>query len=80
MNTTEALQWIAGIFEEPADRLTEKTLRKDIMTWDSLGTLTLMAGLDEQFDVHLSEQEIEGMQSVGDILAILRRNGKLTEG
>jgi acyl carrier protein len=77
MNVEEALNWIAEVFEEAPGRLKAETLRKDVATWDSLGTLTLIAGLDERFDVHLSEKEIEGMQSVADILEILRRGGKL---
>jgi acyl carrier protein len=52
-------------------------LRKDIPGWDSLGTLSLIAALDERFDIHLSEEDIEGMQSVADLLEILRRHGAM---
>ncbi len=80
MKAQDAVNWIAEVFEEPAGRITADTLRKEIPGWDSLGTLSLIAGLDERFDVHLSETDIEGMQRVSDILDILRRNGKLDEG
>jgi acyl carrier protein len=64
----------------PSGRITAETLRKEIPGWDSLGTLSLIAGLDERFDVHLSEEgDIDGMQRVSDILDILRRNGKLED-
>lgn len=79
MNTQEALTWIAGVFEEPAGRLSTDTPRSDIPSWDSLGTLTLIAAFDERFDIHLSEQDIDGMKRVGDVIDILRRNGKLTD-
>jgi acyl carrier protein len=75
MNTREALAWIAEVLEESPDRLAEDTPREHIPTWDSLGLLTLMAALDEKFDIQLSEEEMEGMTSIGDILAILRRDG-----
>jgi acyl carrier protein len=79
MTTPEALAWITEIFEEVPGRLAAETPRPDIPGWDSLGTLTLIAALDERCDIHLSEQDIETMQSVGDILGILRQNGALTE-
>ena len=34
-----------------------------------------MAALDERFNIQLSEEEMEGMEHVSDILAILRRDG-----
>jgi acyl carrier protein len=80
LKTQEALEWIAGVFEEPADRISADTMRPEILGWDSLGTLTLIAALDEQFDVHLSQKDIDAMNGVRDVLDLLRRNGKLEEG
>ena len=80
LKTQEALEWIAGVFEEPVEKITPETLRQDILGWDSLGTLTLIAALDERFDVHLTEKDIDAMKRVGDVLDILSRNGKLEQG
>lgn len=80
MNTQEALSWIAEVFEEPDGRIAAATERTAIAGWDSLGTLSLIAALDEKFDIHLDEKEIEGMAKVDDILAVLRRQGALSEG
>ena len=77
MNIEEALQWIAEVFEESPGRITATTLRKEIPGWDSLGTLSLIAALDERFDIHLSEQDIETIQGVADLFEILRRTGAL---
>jgi acyl carrier protein len=76
MTTEEAVKWVADLFEEPADNISPETPRDNIPTWDSLGVLTLMAGLDEQFDVVLTEEELRGMQKVADILDLLRKHGK----
>ena len=54
---TEALSWIAELFEEPVENIQPETLRDDIESWDSLGILALMASLDEDFDIILSEDE-----------------------
>jgi len=73
----EALKWIGEMFEQ-TDLLTPDTLRDDIPVWDSLGTLTLMAGMDEKFGIMLSDAELRAMTKVDDILAVLRREGKLS--
>ncbi len=78
MTQKEALEWIARLFEEKPERLTPDTVRDDIPAWDSLGILTLMADLDSQLGIQLSDDEVQGMKSVKDILDILQRNGKLS--
>ena len=73
----EALNWIAELFEQSAGQLQPETRRDDIPAWDSLGVLTLMAGLDEKYGIMLSDVELRAMTKVGDILDVLRRQGKL---
>lgn len=77
IGTAEALAWVADVFQEPVDGITEETPRSSIAMWDSLGVLTLMAELDEKFDLVLSDQELRAMKKVGDILTVLRNQGKL---
>ncbi|WP_280153988.1 acyl carrier protein [Piscinibacter sp. XHJ-5] len=77
MNLQDALAWISEVFEESPGRIAASTLRKEIPGWDSLGTLSLIAALDERFDIHLSEQDIEALQSVNDVFDVLRRHGAL---
>jgi acyl carrier protein len=77
MNQTEALVWVAFLFEEPPEKIQPDTKREDIPAWDSLGVLTLMAALDEKFDILLTEEEMQTMKSVQDILNILDKNGKM---
>ena len=78
MTTQEdALKWIGEMFEQPG-QLAPETLRENIPVWDSLGTLTLLAGLDERFGIMLSDWELRAMTKVDDILAVLRREGKLS--
>ncbi|MFN0171027.1 MAG: acyl carrier protein [Bryobacteraceae bacterium] len=73
----EALAWVAAMFAEAPGRLTPDTARADIAEWDSLGVLTVMASLDSDFDIVLSDEEVQSMRKVNDILDILRKNGKL---
>ena len=77
MTQDEAVFWLAELFEESPGGLSAETRRDDISAWDSLGILTLMASLDSDHDIILTEEEMQGMQSVGDILGVLRRHEKI---
>ena len=77
MTQDDALHWIAELFEEPPSNIRADTPKDAIPTWDSLGVLTLMAGLSERFDITVDTTELDGMKTVDDILAVLRRAGKM---
>jgi acyl carrier protein len=78
MTESEALKWIAELFEESSDAITPGIPRTAIPAWDSLGVLTLIAALDEKFDIAVTDGDIQGLETVGDILSILRRSGKVS--
>ena len=75
MTENEVLSWIADLFEEPLENIKPETSRKDIPGWDSLGVLNLMAGLDEEFNIQLTDEEIQELREVEDILKMLRQYG-----
>jgi acyl carrier protein len=79
MNTQETLRWIAELFEQDPEQFGPETLRDEIPAWDSVGVLTLMAGIDKKFGVLLTNSEISEMKSVGDVLGILRKNNKISD-
>jgi acyl carrier protein len=76
-NTEEALAWIAELFEENPDNVKADTPREKIEAWDSLGMLTLMSRLDEDFNIILEEDQASELKSIADLLAILRSHGCL---
>mgnify|MGYP001792735359 CR=1 FL=1 len=41
---------------------------RDYEEWDSLGRLSLIAALDEEFDLQIEDKEFEKLVTVGDIL------------
>jgi acyl carrier protein len=75
----QALHWIATLFNEAPGRLTPDTARADIADWDSLGMLALMSGLDADYGIVLTDDEVLSMRGVSDILAVLRRHGQLAD-
>lgn len=78
MTEGEALAWLARLFDEPVEKVKTDTARDSIVGWDSLGMLTLMADLDEKFDVQVGEQDVSGMTAVADVLNLLKKHGKVT--
>lgn len=78
MTEREAIEWIAKVFETSPDQLTPDTSREGVPAWDSLGVLTLMANLDSDFGIVLTDDDVQGIKTVGDILHVMKRNRKLT--
>ena len=73
-STGEILTWVAEVFEAPAENIRPETKRDEIAAWDSLGILTLMARMDEDFHFLPTDAEIDQMKSVGDIIDVLRKH------
>ena len=46
---------------------------KTISSWDSTMHLNLVLAIEEQFEVQLSPEEIEGMHSIGEAAAMLEK-------
>lgn len=69
--TDEILAWVAEIFETPLEKIRPETKREEIEAWDSLGILTLIARMDEDFHILLTDEEIQRLRSVGDIVDFL---------
>jgi len=77
MTTEQALAWIADIFEEPVEAIKPETPRSAINAWDSLGTLTLMARMDEDFGILLNADDLLQFKTAGDLLDMMKRHGQL---
>lgn len=73
----EVLAWVADIFEIPVEEIRPEMKRDEIDAWDSLGILTLMSRFDEDFKILLTDEEIQQLRSVNDILDLLRKRGFL---
>ena len=71
---SEILAWVAEVFETPVDKIRPETKKDEIDAWDSLGILILMARMDEDFHILLTEEEIQRLRSVGDIIDVLRKH------
>lgn len=52
-------------------RLTPATTAADIPGWDSFKQIEIIMATEERFDVKLSTQEIDGLNTVGDLAAVV---------
>ncbi|GAB1265245.1 hypothetical protein NBRC116493_14860 [Aurantivibrio infirmus] len=73
----EILLWLEELFEASPGSININSQREDIEAWDSLGTLTLMAELDQRFDIALSEDALENFSSVTAVIDLIRQKGLL---
>jgi acyl carrier protein len=64
-------EWLEGIFQESPGSINEGRKRESIPNWDSMGTLLLIAELDEKLHVSLSEYELRSLASVADLVTML---------
>ena len=75
----EAIEMFADIFEEPLEHIQLDTRRENIVGWDSLGVLSLMAEFDLRFNISFSSGELEELNGINDLITILRNNHFLSE-
>ena len=71
MTPDEFLAWCGNVFNEPAENLAMETSREEISGWDSMGTLLLMADLDEMYGIRLSEAELGELKTLRDIARLI---------
>jgi acyl carrier protein len=77
MTLDDALRWIERLFECPTGSLHFETVKEEIVAWDSLGVLTLIAGLNEDFGIEMTDSELRSLKSIKDIITLLQNKGKL---
>lgn len=68
MDLKEFVQAFAAEFEEtPAESFTPETVYKDLDEWDSLIVLSIIALVDEEFNVRITGQDLRDCKTIGDI-------------
>lgn len=68
MELNEFVQLFAEQFEEtPASEFTKDTKFRDLDEWSSLLALSIIAMVDDEFDVSLNAEDMKKSQTVEDI-------------
>lgn len=58
--------------EEPSIKLESNSKFRDLDEWDSLTALSLIAMLDEEYNVSVSGDQIKDMETIQDILNFIK--------
>lgn len=66
---------VAKIFSVDLSEVTDQSSKETIEEWDSMGHLSLITGLEEEFKVSLAIADAMEMTSVGKIKQVLRDYG-----
>ncbi len=72
----ELRSMLTSVFDACPDSIDERSSPDTIPAWDSLGHLQLVAALESHYEVRFNLREIQSMDSVTNIEAVLRARGK----
>ena len=65
---------MAEIFQLPEDQINTNSTIESVDNWDSLSQLTLIAGLEKEFNIKLSPEEMMRMTGFNKVIEILKKN------
>jgi acyl carrier protein len=72
-------QRLQNVFQEVFDdedlEVTADTSAKNLPNWDSFAQVKLVVGLEEEFDVKFTTEEVATLSSVGDLKRSLQSKG-----
>ena len=71
MTRTEIFEKLTEVFADVFDD--DSTTADDIEEWDSLTHITLIAEVEDAFDMKFSMKDVLGMKNVGEMVDILER-------
>ena len=61
------------VFDDDDLSVSDETTADDVDGWDSLIHITLIAAVEDEFDIKFSMKEIIGMKNTGDMIDIICR-------
>ena len=68
MDLKKFVKAFAAEFEEtPAESFTPETVYKDLAEWDSLIVLSIIALVDDEFNVRITGQDLRDCKTIEDI-------------
>ena len=57
-------------------QLTSETIFRDLEQWDSLAYLSVIAMIDEEFDIQIEGAEFKELKTIGDLIEEIVKKGK----
>lgn len=66
----KVIELIAEALEVSPDTITAETILSELEEYDSMGKLSIIVILDEEYDKTLSGEEMASFKTVGDIVSL----------
>jgi acyl carrier protein len=63
------------VFDEEDLELTDETSARTLANWDSFAQVKLIVGLEEEFDVKFTTDEVATLSNVGELKNAIRAKG-----
>lgn len=76
-NLEKLKQLFLDVFLLEPDEFRLDLKKEDVLTWDSLGVVSIAVGLHETFGYHMTPDQAMSVKSVRDIISILESEGIL---
>lgn len=77
MNRSEIFAKLTEIFQDVFDddtiTVSDSTTAADVAGWDSLTHITLLATVEDEFDVKFGMKEVQGLKNVGELADLIER-------
>jgi acyl carrier protein len=74
----EVMRKLADVLAVDPEAIERDTTSRDLIAWDSMGTMNVLFWLNAEFGIELGPNETTKLQSVRDILDLLSAAGKLS--
>jgi len=66
---------LAKVLLADETEINDGTSQRDLETWDSMAHLMLVSEVESAFGVMMSDEDITGIKTVGDLKSVLRKLG-----
>lgn len=71
MNTNEFIENVSAQFDDLKVNLGLDTRFRELPTWSSITAVSILAMIDEEYDVQLKAEDIRSAETIGDILGMV---------
>ena len=72
MNFEPFLQELAPLFSVDREHLTEDFRLDPETNWDSLTIISMMALMDDYFEIEITGEQLRGCSTIGDVLRLIK--------
>ena len=74
-NLDKLAELLIDIFLLEPEEFNFDLTKQELDTWDSLGTVAMAVGIQEEFGYHFTPEEANGLRSVREIIDLLGTKG-----